>query len=60
LLTARSDNDNEASRRVKTQFLVEMQGVGHNDFGILVLGATNIPWGIDSAARRRFEKRIYI
>jgi len=60
LLSARSDGENEATRRVKTQFLVEMQGVGNDDNGILVLGATNIPWGIDSAARRRFEKRIYI
>lgn len=37
-----------------------MQGVGNNNEGILVLGATNIPWGLDSAIRRRFEKRIYI
>jgi SpoVK/Ycf46/Vps4 family AAA+-type ATPase len=28
--------------------------------GLLVLGATNVPWEIDSAMRRRFEKRIYI
>lgn len=37
-----------------------MQGVGKEDEGILVLGATNIPWGLDPAIRRRFEKRIYI
>ena len=37
-----------------------MEGVGRDLEGVLVLGATNIPWGIDSAVRRRFEKRIYI
>jgi len=37
-----------------------MQGVGHDDTGILVLGATNLPWALDPAIRRRFEKRIYI
>ena len=37
-----------------------MQGVGKTHDGILVLGATNVPWELDPAMRRRFEKRIYI
>ena len=35
-------------------------GVGNQNDSVLVLGATNIPWVLDSAIRRRFEKRIYI
>uniref|UniRef100_A0A3B4A4N0 vesicle-fusing ATPase n=1 Tax=Periophthalmus magnuspinnatus TaxID=409849 RepID=A0A3B4A4N0_9GOBI len=40
--------------------LLYSTGVGNNNEGVLVLGATNIPWTLDSAIRRRFEKRIYI
>jgi SpoVK/Ycf46/Vps4 family AAA+-type ATPase len=49
-------------RRIKTEFLVQMDGVGKADPSkqILVLGATNIPWELDPAIRRRFEKRVYI
>lgn len=57
---SRSDNENEASRRIKTEFLVQMQGVGNDNDKLLVLGATNLPWALDPAIRRRFEKRIYI
>ncbi|XP_034560687.1 vacuolar protein sorting-associated protein 4B-like [Notolabrus celidotus] len=60
LCGSRSENESEAARRIKTEFLVQMQGVGNDNQGILVLGATNIPWTLDSAIRRRFEKRIYI
>jgi len=37
-----------------------MEGVGNDDKGVLVLGATNIPWCLDPAVRRRFERRVYI
>ncbi|KAI1285281.1 Vacuolar protein sorting-associated protein 4B [Halotydeus destructor] len=60
LCSSRSDNESESARRIKTEFLVQMQGVGNDMDGILVLGATNIPWVLDAAIRRRFEKRIYI
>uniref|UniRef100_A0AAQ5BI89 vesicle-fusing ATPase n=1 Tax=Homo sapiens TaxID=9606 RepID=A0AAQ5BI89_HUMAN len=60
LCGSRNENESEAARRIKTEFLVQMQGVGNNNDGTLVLGATNIPWVLDSAIRRRFEKRIYI
>ncbi|KCV68453.1 hypothetical protein H696_04747 [Fonticula alba] len=56
----RGDNESEAARRIKTEFLVQMNGVGNDQNGILVLGATNTPWTLDAAIRRRFERRIYI
>jgi len=43
----------------KTEFLVRWDGLMSSK-GVLVLGATNLPWCLDSAARRRFDKRIYI
>ncbi|XP_069354881.1 vacuolar protein sorting-associated protein 4-like [Maniola hyperantus] len=58
--SSHSDNESESARRAKTEFLVQMQGVGKDMDGILVLGATNIPWVLDAAIRRRFEKRMYI
>jgi vacuolar protein-sorting-associated protein 4 len=60
LCSNRSEGENDSTRRIKTEFLVQMQGVGKGSEGLLVLGATNVPWELDPAVRRRFEKRVYI
>jgi SpoVK/Ycf46/Vps4 family AAA+-type ATPase len=61
LLTQRTENENEGSRRIKTEFLVQFDGTStSNDDRILVIGATNRPQEIDEAARRRLVKRIYV
>ncbi|OMH85531.1 Fidgetin-like protein 1 [Zancudomyces culisetae] len=64
LLTQRSESENEASRRIKTEFLVQFDGVGSGEDSkgerVLIIGATNRPYEIDEAARRRFRKRLYV
>jgi len=60
LCGSRSEGESDSLRRVKTEFLVQMDGVGNSTSDVLVLGATNIPWELDAAIRRRFEKRVYI
>ncbi|KAF2664631.1 AAA-domain-containing protein [Microthyrium microscopicum] len=50
----------EDTARMKTEFLIQMDGVGNDNTGVLVLAASNLPWVLDPAMRRRFQKRIHI
>ncbi|XP_021297272.1 spastin-like [Herrania umbratica] len=55
-----SITEHESIRRLKTQFLVEMEGIDSGSEQIIVIGATNRPQDLDEAARRRLNKRLYI
>ena len=61
LLTSRSEGEHESSRKMKTEFLVQLDGASTvGEERILVVGATNRPQELDDAARRRLVKRLYI
>lgn len=66
-------SEHEATRRIKTEFLIQWSDLQKAAAGreerdkekgdasrVLVLAATNLPWAIDEAARRRFVRRQYI
>jgi len=61
LLTSRSEGEHESSRKIKTEFLVQLDGASTGgEERVLVVGATNRPQELDEAARRRLVKRLYI
>ena len=51
-------NEHEASRRLKTELLIQMDGLDFND--IFVMVASNNPWDLDSSFLRRIEKRVFL
>ncbi|KAF2668441.1 AAA-domain-containing protein [Microthyrium microscopicum] len=46
--------------QMKTEFLVQMDGMNNDNSGVTVIAATNLPWKLDPAFIRRFQKRIEI
>ncbi|XP_049878051.1 spastin isoform X2 [Pectinophora gossypiella] len=61
LLCERSSGEHEASRRLKTEFLVEFDGLpAAGADRLVVMAATNRPQELDEAALRRFPKRVYV
>ncbi len=59
---SRSDMKQSSGRHLINQFLQELDGIEGNNEGVLILGATNTPWHLDSAFRRpgRFDRIIFI
>lgn len=60
LSSRKSDGEHEASRRLKTEFMIQMEGITSGANHVLVLACTNCPWDMDSAVLRRFPRRIFV
>jgi vacuolar protein-sorting-associated protein 4 len=60
ICSARSDDSSDNRSGMKTELLVQMDGVGNDNGGVFVLAATNVPWKLDSALLSRFQRKIYI
>ncbi|RLN57042.1 hypothetical protein BBJ29_001342 [Phytophthora kernoviae] len=52
--------EHEASRRMKTELLIQMDGLTKTDDVVFVLAASNLPWDLDAAMLRRLEKRVLV
>lgn len=58
LAGSRSGHAHQSHVSLVSTFLAEMDGFAHNNEGVLILAATNMPWAVDSAFRRpgRFDR----
>ncbi|KAK2555296.1 Katanin p60 ATPase-containing subunit A-like 2 [Acropora cervicornis] len=53
-------SEHEGSKRMKTELLVQMDGLARSDDLVFLLAASNLPWELDHAMLRRLEKRILV
>ena len=61
ILSKRNENENDAMKRLKTEFLIQFDGVGSSEeTRVLIIGATNRPFDLDPAVIRRLPKRVYV
>ncbi|XP_064653296.1 katanin p60 ATPase-containing subunit A-like 2 isoform X4 [Lineus longissimus] len=58
--SAGAGGEHEGSRRMKTELLVQMDGLSKTDDLVFLLAASNLPWELDHAMLRRLEKRIIV
>lgn len=54
------NTEHEASHRMKTELLIQMNGLAKSDSLVFVLAASNMPWILDQALLRRLDKKIYV
>jgi transitional endoplasmic reticulum ATPase len=62
LVPARRDEGSSVMQRVVPQILQSIEGFSKGVGSVMLMGATNVPWQLDSAMLRpgRFDEKIYI
>lgn len=59
-MVSATDHQHDASKRFRSEFLTQIDGILSNNEKIFLLACTNLPWTLDAAIIRRFDKRLLI